>query len=168
MKKKLLTFVLTFVLWFVLAGRFNIQVFLLGTIICSIISLMMAENLFRLIQMKDGTKDFPKKLYYIFMVIIAFIYDVFLSAFKVSRHAFEMKPSFSPRLVSVQTSLENSNSMATLVHFFTLPQGALAMDFDDIYKEYVIHWIDVDSDDEVEGKKTLILKHENLIAKIFD
>lgn len=168
MKKKLLTFILILALWFVFAGRVNIQVFLLGTIICSIISLLLVESLFRLIQLKVGKKDFPKKIYYLFMVIIASIYDVFLSAVRVSRHAFEIKPSFSPRLVSIKTSLKNSNSIAILANFITSTQGSLAMDFDQVNNQYVIHWIDVRSDDEVEGKKTLINKHENLIAKIFD
>ncbi|WP_157801018.1 Na+/H+ antiporter subunit E [Bacillus solitudinis] len=168
MKKKLLTFILTLALWFVLAGRVNIQVFLLGTIICSFISLMFADNVFRLVQKKYGTKEFFLKIYYIFLVISAFIYDVFLSAVRVSRHAFEIKPSFSPRVVSIKTSLENINSPAILANFITLTQGTLAMDFDLLNKNYLIHWIDVHSDDEAEVKKALISKHENLIAKIFD
>nr|WP_255639775.1 Na+/H+ antiporter subunit E [Aquibacillus saliphilus] len=155
-------------LWFVFAGHVSIQVFFLGTIISSFISLMMAENLFRLIQLKDGTKDFPKKTYDIFMVIIAFIYDVFLSAVKVSRHAFEIKPSFSPRIVRIKTSLKNSNSIATLASFITFTQGSLALDFDHINNQYVIHWIDVHSDDEEERKIARIRKHLNLIAKIVD
>ncbi|QGH32802.1 hypothetical protein GI584_01455 [Gracilibacillus salitolerans] len=166
MKKKLLTFIITLALWFVFAGRVNIEVFLLGTIICSIISFMLAEDLFKLIQLKDGTKDFPKKIYYIFMVIIAFIYDLFLSAFKVSKHAFEIKPSYSPRIVSIKTSLIGSNSIAILANFITFTQGSLAMDFDHINKQYLIHWIDVHSDDEEERKKTRIRKHHTLVAKI--
>ncbi|MGM0851049.1 MAG: Na+/H+ antiporter subunit E [Bacillota bacterium] len=168
MKKKLLTFIITLALWFVFAGRVNIEVFLLGTIICSIISLMLADNVHRSVQMKYGTKEFFLKIYYIFLVISAFIYDVFLSAVKVSRHAFEIKPSFSPRIVSIKTSLKNSNSIAILANFITFTQGSLAMDFDHINKHYVIHWIDVHSDDEEERKKARIRKHHNLIAKIVD
>lgn len=168
MKKKLLTFILTLALWFVFVGRVNIQVFLLGTIICSIISLMLADNVFRLVKKKYGMKEFFLKIYYIFLVISAFIYDVFLSAVRVSRHAFEIKPSFSPRIVKIKTSLENKNSIAILANFITLTQGTLAMDYDILNRNYFIHWIDVYSDDEAEVKKALISKHENLIAKIFD
>lgn len=168
MKKKLVTFILTLALWFVFAGRGNIQVFLLGTIICSIISLMLTDNVFRLVQMKYGRKEYFLKIYYIFWVISAFIYDVFLSAVRVSRHAFEIKPSFSPRIVTIKTSLENLNSIAILASFITLTQGTLAMDFDSLKRNYFIHWIDVHSDDEAEVKKALISKHEILIAKIFD
>ncbi|WP_396265666.1 Na+/H+ antiporter subunit E [Halobacillus shinanisalinarum] len=113
-------------------------------------------------------KIFFFKIYYLFLVILTFIYDVFLSAVRVSRQAFEVKPSFSPRIVRMKTSLENSNSSAILANFITLTQGTLAMDFDISNKNYLIHWINVQSDDEAEGKKALISKHENLIAKIFD
>lgn len=168
MKKNFLTFILTLALWFVLAGRVNIPVFLLGTIICSIISLMLADNVFRLVQKKYGAKEFFLKIYYIFLVVSTFIYDIFLSAVRVSRHAFEIIPSFSPRIVKIKTSLENINSIAILANFITLTQGTLAMDFDMLNKNYFIHWIDVRSDYDAQVKKALIIKHENLIAKIFD
>jgi len=167
LKKKLLTFILTLTLWFVFAGPINMQVFLLGTIISSIISLMLADHVFGLAQVKNKTLGFFLKLYYIFLLFSAVIYDVFLSSFKISRHAFEIKPSFSPRIVSIKTSHENINSFGILANFITLTQGALAMDFNILNKNYFIHWIDVHSDDEVEAKKALISKHEDLIAKIW-
>jgi len=166
LKKKLLTFIVTLALWFVFAGPINIQVVLLGTI-CAIISLMLADHVFGLVQMKNEKKGFFLKLYCIFLVVSAFIYNVFLSAFRISRHAFEIKPSFSPRIVSIKSSHENINSFAILAYFITITQGALAMDFDILNKNYFIHYIDVHSDDEVEVKKALISKHENLIAKIW-
>lgn len=168
MNKKLLTFILTLALWFVFTERINIQVFLLGTIICSIISLMFADNVFRLVKMKFDGKEFLLKIYYIFLVVSAFIYDVFLSAFRVSRHAFEIRPSFSPQVAIIKTSLNNINSFGVIANFITLTQGTLAMDFDILNRSYFIHWIDVHSDLEAEVKKALINKHENLIAKIFD
>jgi multicomponent Na+:H+ antiporter subunit E len=168
LKRKLLLFILTLALWFVFAGRVNIEVFLLGTIICSIISLMLADTVLRSVQMKYGTKEFLLKIYYLILVISALIFDVFLSAFRVSKHAFEIKPSFSHRIVRVKTSLENIKSIAISANFITLPQGTLAMDFDILNRNYIIHWIDVHTDDEADVKKALISKHEKLIAKIFD
>lgn len=155
-------------LWVILSGRIHIQVFLLGTMICSLISHMLADNLFRLVKMKYGTKEIFLKIYYILLVVSAFIYDMFLSAIRVSRHAFEMKASFSPRIVRIKTSIENANSIVNFANFITLTQGTLAMDFDTVNKNYYVHWIDVHSDDAAEVKKLLISRHEKLIAKIFD
>lgn len=166
MKKKVVTFSLTLALWLVFAGRLNIEVFLLGAIICSIVSLMFAESLFKFVQLRYGTKDLFFKIYYICLVAIAFIYDVFLSAFRVSRHAFVMKPSFSPQLVKINTSLKHSSSIAILANFITLPQGTLALDFDQSTKDYIIHWIE--SDDQAEEKKARISKHEKLLSKVFN
>ncbi|MBM7571706.1 Na+/H+ antiporter subunit E [Aquibacillus albus] len=165
---KLLTFILTLALWFVFAGRVNIEVFLLGTIICSIISLMLADNGPKSVQMRSATKDFLLKTYYLFLVTSAFINDVFLSAVRVSRHAFEMKPSFSPQIVKLKTSLERKSSTEILANFITLPQGTLGMDIDISNKKYHIHWLDVYSEDQAEVKKAQIRKHEKLIAKLFD
>lgn len=164
MEKKLLLFILTLVLWFIFAGRVNIQVFLLGTLICSVLSLMLANHVFKLVQIKYGTK----KIYYIGLLISSFIVDVFLSAVRVSKHAFRMKPSFSPRTVRIKTSIEDIDSIAISANFITFTQGTLAMDFDILNRSYYIHWIDVHSDDEAEVKKARIRKHEKLIAKIFN
>ncbi|APH04994.1 Na+/H+ antiporter subunit E [Bacillus weihaiensis] len=168
MKQKLFTFISTLALWLVLAGRVTIEVFLLGAILCSSISLMLADRLFSSAQMKYGVKEFVLKLPYILLVILAFIYDVFLSALRVSKHAFERKPSFSPRVVRIKSSLTHSTSTVLLVNFITFPQGTLAIDFDPSDKNYFIHWIDVQSDEKAEVKKALIRKHEKLIDKIFD
>lgn len=168
MKKKLLTFILTLALWFVFTRRVNIQVFLLGTIICFTISHIWADNLFILVKTNSERKEFFFQIYYILLVVIAYIYDVFLSAVRVSRHAFEIKPSFSPRIVIIKLSLKNINSIAIFINFITLTEGALAMDFDIVNRNYFIHWININSDDEAEVKKILISKHENLIDKIFD
>ncbi|RSK25826.1 cation transporter [Bacillus sp. HMF5848] len=168
MKIKILTFVLTLALWFVFAGKVNIQVLLLGSIICSLVSLKLPDTVFRLVQKKYVTKAFFLKLYYIYLVVSAFIYDVFLSAFRVSKHAFERTPSISSRMVRIETSLGNLNSIAVFANFITLPRGSLAIDIDNFNRDYRIHWIDVHSDEEAEIKKARIRKHENLIAKIFD
>lgn len=168
MKKKLVLFILTLALWFVFAGRINIEVFLLGTIICSIISLMMADIVFKSVQMKYGMKELFIKAYYILLVFSALIFDVFLSAVRVSRQAFAIKPSFSPRIEKVRTSHKNESSTAISANFITLPQGSLAMDFDISTKNYTIHWIDVHSDDEAEAKKVRIHNHEKLLAKIVE
>ncbi|QOR68001.1 Na+/H+ antiporter subunit E [Cytobacillus suaedae] len=168
MKKKLVLIILTLALWFVFAGRITIEVFLLGTIICSIISLMMADIVFKSVQMKYGMKELFIKAYYIILVICALIVDVFSSAIRVSRQAFAIKPSFSPRIERVKTSYKNVNSTAISANFITLPQGSLAMDFDISTKNYTIHWIEVHSDNEAEAKKVRIHKHEKLLAKIVD
>ncbi|WP_456272622.1 Na+/H+ antiporter subunit E [Bacillus sp. AK031] len=168
MKGNIVTFFLTLALWFVFAGRVNIEVFLLGSMISSVISFMLVGSLFRIEQKKYRTKKFFQKTYYISLVAAVCIFDVFISAFRVSRHAFETKPSFSPRLVRMKTSLDNKGSLENLIHFMTITQGTLAMDFDSASKNYLIHWIDVHSDDEAEVKKIRINKHESLIAKIFE
>lgn len=168
MKKKLVTFIITLSLWFAFVGRVNIQVFLLGTIICSLITLLFADTIFRLVQIKYESRKSFLKIYYMFLLISAFIYDVFSSAVRISKHAFEIKPSFSTRIVRIKTSLENINSVAMLANFITLPQGTLAIDLDILNSNYFIHCLDVHRDDEAEIRKTLICKHERLIAKIFD
>lgn len=171
MKKKLLTFILTLALWLVFAGRINFPVFLLGTlvtIICSIISRMFAAEVFKLLLMNYEVKVSFVKIYYIFLVVGAFIYDAFLSAIRVSRHVFEIKPSFSPRTVQIKTSLQNLPSIMILSNLIALTPGTLIMDFNILNRNYFIHWIDIRSEDEAALKKALIGKHEKWIAKIFE
>ena len=168
MKKKLLTLFLTFILWLVFAGRINLPVVIVGLIVCFLVSLIFAEKMFRMLTMDYGLKKFFKKIYYIILIIGAFLYDVFESAVKVSRHAFEINPSFSPGIVRLNTSLESITGITILSNLITLTPGTLVMDFDISDKDYYIHSLDVDSEDEAETKKEIIGKHEDWIKFVFD
>ncbi|CQR48034.1 putative monovalent cation/H+ antiporter subunit E [Paraliobacillus sp. PM-2] len=165
--KQLSTFILTLALWFIFVGQINIEVFLLGTIICSIVSLTLTDNVPRSVQLKYGTKKFSLRIYYIFLLFSNYISDVFLSAFRVSKQAFKLKPSFSTSIAASKTSLKNKSRTEILVYFITLPKMGLGIDIDVINRDYSIHWIDIHNDDKAKEKHALIHKHENLIAKIF-
>ncbi|MYL58383.1 hypothetical protein GLW20_12775 [Virgibacillus halodenitrificans] len=168
LKKALLLFLLFLAFWFVLAGRITIPVFLLGAIICSIVLMMTAKNALTDRLSKYRIKKSFLKIYYLFSVITSFLWDLFRAAVRVSRHAFAVKPTYSPQIVKIKTSLENKKDSAILANYITFPTETLAMDFDRTNKSYTIHWLDIPNDNEVKRKKAEILKHEILLAKIFD
>ncbi len=168
MKKRMLTLIITFIIWLIFAGRISLPILLLGLGICAIVSLMFAEKVFQFLKVDYGLHIFLKKLFYIFLVLGAFIYDVFVSAIKVSRHAFELNPSFSPGIVKIKTSLSSVTGITILANLITLTPGTLVMDFDILNKNYYIHWIDVRTEDEAEMKKEIIGKQESWIQNIFE
>ena len=167
MKKTIVTLILTFMIWLIFAGKISLPIILLGLGICLVISLLFADKIFRLLKMDYSYKVFFKKIFYIILVIGVFIYDVFVSAIKVSQHAFELHPSFSPGIVKIKTSLNDITGITVLANLITLTPGTLVMDFDVLDRNYFIHWIDVRSRDEAEMKKEIIGKQESWIENIF-
>ncbi|MEC3884949.1 Na+/H+ antiporter subunit E [Halobacillus sp. HZG1] len=168
LNSKIIPFTLTLAIWFIFAGRVNLQILMVGTIVCLMISFMLTNRLFRLGHRTYKWKTIGIKIYGLFLLILIYLFDVFQSAVRVSAHAFEIKPSFSPRIVIMEGSFDKSNRISVLASFITCNQGSLAMDFDHLNNNYLIHWMDVQSDQEVEEKKTRIREHEKLIAKLFD
>lgn len=168
LKRQLVLFISTLSLWIVLAGRVNFQIFLVGAFVSSTISIIYAKHLRKSEQLEYKSKKFVVKIGYSLWLVTTLISDLLLSAVRISKFAFAINPTFSPRIVKVKTSLEKSKPIETLANFITLPQGTVAIDIDSFNRNYTIHWIDVQSDRDAEKKKAVIYKHENFVSKIFN
>jgi len=101
------------------------------------------------------------------MFIPVFFYEAFMAALKVSKHAFEKEPSFSPGIIKVKTSLRNITALTILANLITLTPGTLTLDFDMREKAFFIHWIDVTTVEEAEARKEVFERFENWLEVIF-
>ncbi len=167
MKKKIFMFFLCLTIWIGFTGNVSLPVVIPGILISFIFSYLFADNVFKILKLNYGSKTFFKKLLYIIIVSATFIYDAYTSAIKVTRHVFEIKPSFSPGIVKIKTELDNIAAITTQANLITLTPGTLVLDYDVLDKNYYIHWIDVKTEEEAEIKKNIIGKHEEWINNIF-
>lgn len=166
--KKTAMFFFSLIVWFLFTGAFSLPVIGLGIIISVIVAFLFGDMTFRFLsQHKPSFFMIFKKVYFFLLVIGAFIYDAYISAIKVSLHAFELNPSFSPGIVKIKTHLKNIAAISILANLITLTPGTLVLDFDVLDRNFYIHWIDVKTEEEAEIKKQIIGKHEKWIFNIF-
>ncbi len=167
MRRKFFTFLITLSIWIIFAGKVTTDVLIVGVIASLVTTWLYSDLLFRSSNRKRDWTFYLKKLLYILMFIPVFFYEAFMAALKVSKHAFEKEPSFSPGIIKVKTSLRNITALTILANLITLTPGTLTLDFDMREKAFFIHWIDVTTVEEAEARKEVFERFENWLEVIF-
>lgn len=167
MRQKIYTFMISFIIWIIFAGRFKLDVVMVGLAASGLISLLFSNMLFRLSTKKTSWYIYIKRFFLILMFIPVFFYEAVISALKVSGHSIEKKPSFSPGIVKVKTHLTNVSAITILANLITLTPGTLTLDFDKGERAYYIHWIDVKTEEDAIARREIIHKFESWLDVIF-
>lgn len=167
MRRKIFTFIITLSIWIIFAGKVSFDVLVVGSIASLVTTWLYSDLLFRSSNRKRSWYFYLRKFFYIIMFIPVFFYEAFIAALKVSKHAFEKEPSFSPGIVKVKTKLTNITALTILANLITLTPGTLTLDFDMREKAFFIHWIDVTTMEEAETRKHVIERFENWLGVIF-
>lgn len=167
MIKKILTFISFLIVWLVFAGRFSLDVIVVGIIASLLTTVLFGDMLYRKIDHKIGLLGALRKGLLFFLFIPVFFYEAVVSALKVSKHVFEKSPSFSPGIVKVKTKLNDVSAITVLANLITLTPGTLTLDFDKSEKVYYIHWIDVNTREEAEARRAIIARFERWLGVIY-
>lgn len=167
MRRKVFAFFMILAVWIIFAGKITDDVLIVGVIASLVTSWMYSDLLFRSSNRKRKWTYYLRKIFYVLLFIPVFFYEAFISALKVSKHAFEKKPTFSPGIVKVKTTLKNITALTILANLITLTPGTLTLDFDMKEKAFFIHWIDVTTAEEAETRKQVIERFEKWLEVIF-
>ncbi len=167
MRQKFFTFILALVVWIIFSGGISDEVIFVGIGASLLTTLLFSDMLFRLSRRRPAWYSYLYKAFLILLFVPVFFYEAFVAALKVSRHAFERHPSFSPGIVRVKTHLTNVSAISLLANLITLTPGTLTLDFDTSERAFYIHWIDVKTREEAETRKEIIERFENWLGVIF-
>lgn len=167
LRQKVFTFIMTLLVWIILSGKISKDVLLLGSGAAMLSTFLFSDMLFRLSKRKTRWINYIYKIVLISFFIPVFFYEALVAALKVSKHAFEKEPSFSPGIVKVKTTLTNVSALSLLANLVTLTPGTLTLDFDTSERAFYIHWIDVRTREEAETRKEIIERFEKWLGVIF-
>ncbi len=167
MRRKIFTFFITLAIWIIFAGGISQDILIVGSIASLVTTWLYSDLLFRSSNRKRKWTFYLRKFLYILLFIPVFFYEAFVAALKVSKHVFEKKPSFSPGIVKVKTTLRNVTALTILANLITLTPGTLTLDFDMKEKAFFIHWIDVTTVEEAETRRQVIERFEKWLEVIF-
>ena len=135
----LLSFIILFLFWVVMSGRFDLFHLTLGIISCAIVSYISHDLLFKDIKSKNRhieTIRFVKYLPWLF-------YQILVANFYVAYLALDpmMSERIDPRIIKFKTKLKKEMSLVTFGNSITLTPGTITVLIKDGY--YYVHAIDM-------------------------
>ena len=166
--RRLIYFVLAFVIWVLLAwpfvdGQIDVQVVIAGVIASAIVAFLFHEVLPR----EHHVFVSPARIFWALVYIPVFFYYVILANFDVVYRVVHPKMPIKPGIVKIKTNLKTKSGITALANSITLTPGTLTVDLTDDGFLY-IHWINVKSTDVEEATKLIAGRFEYFLEKIFE
>jgi len=166
--RRLIYFVLAFVIWVLLAwpfadGQIDVQVVTAGVIASAIVAFLFHEVL----PPEHHVFVSPIRIFWALVYIPVFFYYVILANFDVVYRVLHPKMPIKPGIVKIKTKLKTKSGITALANSITLTPGTLTVDLTDDGFLY-IHWINVKSTDVEEATKVIAGRFEYFLEKIFE
>ncbi len=166
--RRLIYFVLAFVIWVLLAwpfvdGQIDVQVVIAGVIASAIVAFLFHEVL----PQEHHVLISPIRIFWALVYIPVFFYYVILANFDVVYRVVHPKMPIKPGIIKIKTNLKTKSGITALANSITLTPGTLTVDLTDDGFLY-IHWINVKSTDVEEATKLIAGRFEYFLEKIFE
>jgi len=153
--------VVTFILWFALTSKLDWQEFICGILICLIISLFGAH-----IYSKLGLPRFTLKgVLFSLVYIIVLLWEIIKANFDVAYRVIHPKMPIKPGIVVIKTRLKSDIAKMILANSITLTPGTFTLDV--IGDEFLVHWINVKTEDIDEVTSLIGDRFEKYLRTIF-
>jgi multicomponent Na+:H+ antiporter subunit E len=153
-----LTFVIMFLVWIILSGKFDIFHLSLGLISCAIVSYLSSDLLFSSPQIKGFVSQSVQFVKYIPWLMV----EIFKANLHVTYLVFHprMMELIDPRIVKFRSELKSDLALVTFANSITLTPGTITVSVS-IDGDFKVHAIDKASGDPLPGEM------ETRIAKAF-
>ncbi len=162
MLKKLLEFLILWIIWTLLTWSLALPDILAGVVVSAIAVLLFSD----LFPAEIGRLLHPRRLFWGLVYLPVFFWQVVKSNFDVAYRVFHPTMPIRPGIVKVRTSLRSEIARTFLANSITLTPGTLTVDCVDDH--LYIHWINIISEDPEEETRLIVEKFEKYLRKIFD
>lgn len=145
----LFTFILSFVTWIVLSGRFDSFHLVMGVISSLIVSFISADTLFP----SPEIKRLPGCWLRFILYIPSLLWQIFLANLHMMYLVFHprMKELINPEIIHFKSCLKSDFSNYIFANSITLTPGTITV-YVSIYGDYTVHVIDKESGESLPGE----------------
>ena len=161
--RRLIYFVLAFIIWMLLTWRIDAQVIIAGLITSVIVALLFHEILPKEYRVFIS----PVRVFWVLLYLPVFFYYVLKANLDVVYRALHPKMPIKPGIVKIKTILKTESGITALANSITLTPGTLTVDLTDDGFLY-IHWINVKSDDVEQATELIARRFEWFLKRIFE
>lgn len=149
--------------WVLWNNTWDLTMWLYGLIPAFLIVVLLdkASSVFK------GAKFTPSGLFYSFVYIFVFIFEMIKSNIDVFFRVLSPKLPINPGIVRVKTTLKSPMGRMILANSITLTPGTFLVDIKDDC--FYIHWIEVCCDGDPEkATQVIVAKFEKILKKIYE
>jgi multicomponent Na+:H+ antiporter subunit E len=161
--RRLIYFVLGFIVWLLLTWTLNVQVIIAGVIASALIAVLFHE----ILPKEHRVFISPVRLFWFLVYVPVFFYYMVKANLDVVYRALHPKMPINPGIVKIETSLKTDSGITALANSITLTPGTLTVDLTDDGFLY-IHWINVKATDTKQATELIARKFEWFLKKIFE
>ena len=161
--RRLIYFVLAFIIWMLLTWQIDAQVIIAGLIVSVIVALLFHE----ILPKEHLVFISPIRMFWALVYVPVFFYYMIKANFDVVYRALHPKMPIKPGIVKIKTTLKTESGITALANSITLTPGTLTVDLTDDGFLY-IHWINVKSDDIEQATELIARRFEWFLKKIFE
>ena len=166
--RRLVYFILAFIVWVTLTwpfadGRIDIQVIIAGLIASLIVAILFHE----ILPQEHTVFISPIRIFWALVYMPVFFYYVIKANLDVVYRALHPRMPINPGIVKIKTNLKTESGITALANSITLTPGTLTVDLTDDGFLYV-HWINVKSDDVEQATDFIARRFEWFLQKIFE
>ena len=159
---RLIYFLLTLVLWFLLTWSLDIQNVIAGIIIALICTIFIGHLFFE----KSINMLNPRRIFWFLYYIPVFFLHMVKANIDVAYRVIHLNIPIKPGIVKVTTTLKTDLGKTFLANSITLTPGTLTIDI--IGSDMYIHGINVQTEVPEQGTAIIVSRFENIIKKVFE
>ena len=161
--RRLIYFVLGFIIWMLLTWSVDIQIVIAGLIASLAVAILFHEILPKEYRVFIS----PVRVFWFLVYVPVFFYYMIKANFDVVYRTLHPKMPIKPGIVKIKTTLKTESGITALANSITLTPGTLTVDLTNDGFLY-IHWINVKSDDVEQATKLIAQRFEWFLKKIFE
>ncbi len=171
--RRIIIFVLSLVIWCLLAWPANFQAETIeiywGSLIAGVFASFIVALLFDRVFVDEHTRVVNPLRYFWFIVYIpVFAFYCVLANIDVVYRAIHPRMPIKPGIVKIRTTLDSNSGITALANSITLTPGTLTVDVDVEKKILYVHWIYVETTDVDEATEKIAGRFEGLLRRIFE
>ncbi len=160
-KSILVSFLILFIVWFLLNNTFDLIVLGVGVFVSLFIAILFCRNC----ELFSELKFTPKAFFYTIIYLCVFLIELIKSNLDVAFRVVSPSLPINPGMVEVKTKLKSKMARMILANSISLTPGTLTVKIED--DKLLIHWIDVKSTDIDQATKDIVSKFDNYLIKIY-
>ena len=165
MKRRMVLFVIAFIVWSFLNWVPDWQHLVVGVFVSALVAFLTGD----LFISRPHTLKHPLRYWYFFVYYHpVFLWECFKANIDVACRVLHPRLPIKPGIVKVKTTLKTDAALTFLANSITLTPGTLTVDIDKDKGFLYIHWIDVKAKDIESATRIVVERFEKILRKIFE
>jgi len=164
MGKKIILFILAFVVWTILTWPLDWQHAIVGLFVAALVSSLTADMF---VQRPHFFLHGKRYIWFVYYCLV-FVWECLKANIDVAYRVIHPDMPINPGIVKVKTTLKSETGLTFLANSITLTPGTLSVDIDKDAGALYIHWIDVKAKDIKGATEIIVKRFERILTEIFE